>query len=248
MNLPVALQLYTLREYTSTDFIGTLEKVAKLGYKGVEFAGFGGLSAAEIKAELKRLDLTVVGNHVSIAALESDLDAIIAYTLEIGCNIIIMPWFYSENAEGYIELGKNLDAIGAKCKENGITLCYHNHAREFAILDGKSGIDHIFDNASPENLHAEIDTYWTEFAGIDTIAYLSTFKGRLPLLHIKDMDKETRETAEIGEGLLDIASFAKAAQELGTTWLVVEQDRCPRHPAIESVEISMNNLKKMGLA
>ncbi|MGB9810100.1 MAG: sugar phosphate isomerase/epimerase, partial [Caldanaerobacter sp.] len=79
--VPVALQLYTLREETQKDFIGTLEKVAEMGYEGVEFAGYGGLKASELKKVLDRTGLKAAGSHVGIELLKKDLNGVLEYSL-----------------------------------------------------------------------------------------------------------------------------------------------------------------------
>ncbi|MFW6308684.1 MAG: sugar phosphate isomerase/epimerase family protein [bacterium] len=248
MNIPVALQLYTVREETEKDFKGTLSKVAEIGYKGVEFAGYGGLSASELKKLLDDLGLKAAGSHVPYPAIDSDLDRVIQYNLEIDNKYISIPYMEFEGKEEFIKTAEELNKAGEKCKEAGIQLCYHNHNQEFEVFDGTYGLDLLYQNSDAQNLQVEIDTFWAKYAGVDPVEYINKYSGRIPLVHLKDMEaNEEKDFAEVGEGIMDIESIAQAAEKAGAKWLIVEQDQCKRSP-LESIEISFNNLKKMGLA
>jgi sugar phosphate isomerase/epimerase len=248
MNIPIALQLYTLRQETEKDFVGTLKKVADLGYKGVEFAGFGGYSALELKSHLDAFGLKPVGAHIGIEELKNNLDEIIAYNFQLGNKYIVCPWASYESKKDYVEMAQLLKSIGKKLKASGLQLCYHNHAHEFDSFNGEYGLDIIYNKVSSELLKTEIDTYWVAFAGLNPVEYMAKYAGRTPLLHIKDMESsEKREFAEIGTGTMDIRAIAEQAVMNGTEWLIVEQDACKREP-LECVSISIENLKKMNLA
>lgn len=242
MKIPIALQLYTLREETEKDFLGTLEKVAKMGYEGVEFAGYGGLTATKIKSELDRLNLKAAGTHVGIDRLENNLKKEIEFCHAIGCKYIVFPWSTYENKKDFEDIALFLRKIGEECKKNDLTLCYHNHAHEFKKIEGQYGLDIIYEQVELDYLKAEIDTYWVKYAGIDPIEYMKKYADRIPLIHIKDMDMDTREFTEIGRGTMNIDAIIKFAMENGTQWLIVEQDICKRSP-LESVKISIDNLK-----
>jgi sugar phosphate isomerase/epimerase len=247
MNIPIALQLYTLRQETEKDFVGTLKKVADLGYKGVEFAGFGGLSALDMKSHLEAFGLKVAGAHIGIEELKNNLDELIAYNLTLGNKYIICPWASYESKEDYIKMSEQLEAIGKKLNASGLQLCYHNHAHEFDSFNGEYGLDIIYNKVDSELLKTEIDTYWVAYAGLDPVEYMAKYAARTPLLHIKDMENsEKREFAEIGTGTMDIRAIAEQAVMNGTQWLIVEQDACKREP-LESVRISIENLRKMNL-
>ncbi|MCX7842550.1 MAG: sugar phosphate isomerase/epimerase [Clostridia bacterium] len=248
MRMNVGVQLYTLRNETEKDFLGTLEKIADIGYEGVEFAGcYGGLKAHQIKDCLDRLGLKPAGSHVGIDLLRSDLDEVIEFSLEIGNKYIVCPWDRHDSWEGWHEAAKLYKAIGEKCNEKGLKFCYHNHSHEFKKYNDKYAIDIIFNETNPECVLAEIDTYWVQYAGINPKEYLRKFKGRMPLLHQKDMGAgEERATVEVGEGIMDIYGISAVAEEIGAEWLIVEQDDCSR-PPLESIKISFENLKKMKL-
>ncbi|AFK86270.1 xylose isomerase domain-containing protein [Thermoanaerobacterium aotearoense SCUT27] len=244
MDLPLSLQLYTVRNELKDDFVGTLEKVAEIGYKGVEFAGYGGLKANEMRRHLERLGLTPTGSHISLDALKSNLDKEIEYNLEIGNKYIVCPWNKYEAKEDFIETAKLFNEIGEKCAEKGLIFCYHNHNHEFVNFDGKYGLDLIYENSNSNFLKAEIDTYWVKYAGEDPASYIKKYSGRVPLVHLKDMDGATKDFAEIGEGIMNIKDIIDASLEAGVKWFIVEQDVCKR-PPLESAKISFHNINKM---
>jgi sugar phosphate isomerase/epimerase len=248
MSIPIALQLYTLRQETEKDFIGTLKKVSELGYKGVEFAGFGGYSALELKSYLEAFGLKAVGAHTGIESLKNNLEEIIEYNLQLGNKYIVCPWASFENKEDYVKMADLLKQIGKKLKDAGLQLCYHNHAHELQSFEGEYGLDILYGSVDEPLLKAEIDTYWVAYAGLNPVEYVAKYSGRTPLLHIKDMENsEKRDFAEIGTGTIDIKAIAEQAEKNGTEWLIVEQDMCKREP-LESVRISIENLKEMNLA
>ncbi len=247
MNIPIAVQLYTLRQETEKDFIGTLKKVADLGYKGVEFAGFGGYSALELKSYLDAFGLKTAGAHIGLEDLKNNVEQIIEYNMQLGNKYIVCPWASYEGKEDYIRMAELLEEICRKLKASGLQLCYHNHAHEFESFDGAYGLDIIYSKVDRELLSAEIDTYWVTYAGLNPVQYVAKYSGRAPLIHIKDMENsEKREFAEIGTGTINIRAIAEQAEKSGTEWLIVEQDVCKREP-IESVSISIENLRKMNL-
>lgn len=248
MSIPIALQLYTLREETSKDFIGTLKKVSDLGYKGVEFAGFGGFKASELKGHLDALGLKAAGAHINVDELKNNLQQVIEYNVQLGNKYIVCPWAAYENKEDYIKMAEFLSEIGEKIKEAGLQLCYHNHAHEFKSFEGYYGLDILYNRVEKELLKAEVDTYWVAYAGLNPVDYLKKYSGRTPLVHLKDMENnDKRDFAEIGTGILDIKAIAEQAEKNGAEWLIVEQDVCKRKP-LDSVRISINNLRNMNLA
>ncbi len=246
MSIPISVQLYTLREETEKDFLGTLEKVAQIGYKGVEFAGYGDIKSSKMKDKLDKFGLKASGSHVSMDILKNSLEESIEYNLEVGNKYIICPFAKGETRQDYLDLALFLNKTGEKCKKNGIDFGYHNHNHEFNTFDDKYALDIIFENTDSDFVKMELDTYWVQFAGIDPIVYMKKYSGRCPLVHQKDMEKgEGRGFTEVGEGIMDIKGIYNAALEVGAEWFIVEQDKCIR-PSLESIKISFENLKKMG--
>jgi len=244
----VAIQLYTLRDIMRDDFTGGLEKVAKIGYDAVEFAGFGGLKAKEVKQRIKDLGLLPAGSHEGFDGLNQDITKRLDFNLEIGNKFLVvpsMPGKWRENGvDGIKAFGEKMNAIGEAAHKVGIHLCYHNHSFEFEMIDGKSLYDHLFEVTDPNLVKAEVDVYWVKHGGIDPSSLLKKYAGRCPLLHLKDMTAGDNPTfAPVGEGIIDIEGIIKTAHETGYDWLIVEQDRTQR-PVLEAVEISLKNIRR----
>lgn len=247
--IPVALQLYTVRDETARDFAGTIRRVAEIGYPAVEFAGYGDLDADAMKSLLDETGLRAASTHVGFAALDSDLDAQIDYALTIGCQYLVLPYLdrnqYS-NADAFRALAPRLNEIGRRCKERGLGFAYHNHDFEFAGGAGNYGLDALLDATDPALVGSELDVYWAAYAGADPVAYLRSRAGRIPLVHLKDMSPE-RTFTEVGDGTLDMAAIRAAAAEGGARWFIVENDQ-PRMASLESARRSLENLKAAGAA
>lgn len=241
------IQLYTLRNELEKDYIGTLKKVAKIGYKNVEIAGFDAMKSKDLREALEDLGLKAPSSHIGLEILEDKLDWVMEYSQEIGCKNIICPWYKPENYEEYMKLSEKLNHIGELCYSNNIQFGYHNHDHEFNIYNGKMGLDIILDNTDPRFVKSELDTYWVQFAGKDVVGTIKKYSNRIPLIHLKDMEKsEERFFTEVGNGVMDFKAIINAGKENGCKQFIVEQDVCRKDP-IESITISYNNLLKMGL-
>lgn len=249
--IPVALQLYTVRDETAKDFLGTLRQVARIGYAGVELAGTGGLSAPDLKKALDDLGLRCAGSHIGLQAFDSDLGAVIDYNLAIGNPYVVVPALPQELRESeanYKAVAGRLNAIGRACHERGLTLCYHNHAFEFVRFGNRYALDIIYDETDPALVKGEPDVYWIVYAGADPVAWLKNHPGRCPLVHLKDMTPGPQRTfAEVGEGTIDFGPIFAACSPQTTAWYIVEQDRCAG-PSLRSAEISLRHLQEWGIA
>ncbi len=249
--IPIALQMYTLRSETAKDFVGTLKKVAEIGYAGAEFAGTGPLSASELKSLIDGLGLEPAGSHIGLEQLETNISKVIDFNLEIGNKYIVCPGVPEErrNSEkAWKALAEAFNKIGAECKKHNMTFSYHNHSAEFEKFNGKYGLDILLESSDPELVYSQVDTFWVQYAGVDPAGFIKKHPGRCLLVHIKDMaDDEKKSFAEIGEGILDFQAIFAACEEAGTKWYIVEQDTCSR-PPLESVRISFENLKSWGMA
>ncbi|GMQ58319.1 sugar phosphate isomerase/epimerase [Vallitalea sediminicola] len=245
-NIKIALQLYTVREECQTDFIGTLEKVSELGYEGVELAGVHGLTAEQLKKDLDRLNLKVVGSHIGLDELEKDLDNIIDYNKTINNSIIVCPYGKWENKDELEELVCKLNTISNQLNNAGLQLLYHNHSHEFDKIDDSYGLDLLYTLTKKSNMLMELDTHWVKRADKDVIDYMNQNKDILKLVHIKDMKEINGEKtfAAIGEGTMDIQAIINKASEIGCSWVIVENDQ-PEPNGIENVTVSINNLKNM---
>jgi len=251
MNVPIALQLYTVRDQTALDFAGTVRRVAELGYAGVELAGDGGLTAEQMATLLRETGLRLAGNHVPLEGMTTSLDEVIAYNQAIGAHYVGVPFLGQEHRAptGYRAAAKAMNRAGAAFRDAGMALYYHNHAFEFEPLNGTTGMDILLAETDPDLVGFECDVYWVQYAGQDPAAFLAANAGRFPLIHLKDMvgEGEQRTFAEVGEGQIDFAAIFVAAEAQGAAWYIVEQDICQR-PSLESAKISLENLKRWGKA
>ncbi|WP_347548562.1 sugar phosphate isomerase/epimerase [Pseudalkalibacillus hwajinpoensis] len=242
-NIPVAVQMYTLRNESEKDFVGTLEKVAKIGYDGVEFAGYYDMSSKELKKVIDDFGLKAASSHTPLDVLESNLSHVIAYQHEIGSNKLVCPFLAPEkrNEEGYSSLIRSLNHIGQECHKEGITLCYHNHDFELDRLSsGKTALETILDETNPEWVKAEFDIYWLTRAGEDPVRWMKRYQDRTPLVHLKDMTTDGEQFfSELGTGGVDINAVLRQGDQSNVDWWIIEQDKCKRSP-FESIEISMN--------
>jgi sugar phosphate isomerase/epimerase len=242
--IPVAVQMYTLRDESDKDFAGTLKKVAELGFAGVEFAGYGGLTPKEVKVLLDDLGLMAVSSHVSLEELENNLAQVIEDQKMLGSKYIVCPYFSGRNDEDYQALISLLDQVGKTCRHEGITLCYHNHDFELnRLLDGRMALEAIFDDTNSDYVKTELDVYWLTKAGESPVEWMNRYKNRTPLVHLKDMTTDAEQFfAELGTGGVDIEAVLNKGEGAGVQWWVVEQDMSRRTP-FESIEISINYLK-----
>ncbi|WP_274650910.1 sugar phosphate isomerase/epimerase family protein [Paenibacillus humicola] len=246
----IGLQLYTLRNELAQDFKGTLRKVAELGYEGVEFAGYGGIPADEMKSLLQELGLKAIGSHVGPAALRGSLQQEIDYLKTIGAQYLICPHVAAEeraDEESWKRLFSLFEEVGAEAREQGLVFGYHNHAFEFeSRIGGEFVYDALYASTKPESVQVEMDVCWVQFAGQDPLAYIPKYAGRLPLLHLKDFSKDEEgkmKTLELGQGVVNLPAVIQASSDAGVQWLIVEQDHC-QNPPLESVASSLNWLKQ----
>lgn len=179
------IQMYSVRDTAEKSLRDALEGVAKLGYKYIEFAGFFDNDAKTVKAWLDEFNLVCSGTHTGIEAIKPDtINETIAYHKEIGCKNLIVPgcdWSTPEKSDSVLE---TLNFAQKKLAENGITLGYHNHSREFfPTPDGIVFEDEVITKTTVE---LEIDTFWLFNTGKDVIPYLEEIKDRIRVIHLKD--------------------------------------------------------------
>lgn len=266
----IGVQLFTLRNETASDFPGTLRHVAELGYEGVEFAGYGGLSADQMKDLLQETGLKAIGSHVGMQSLRDNLQGEIDYLKTIGGKYLICPHIAEEErqtAEDWKRIFDFFEEVGQEARRNGLTFAYHNHAFEFDIqVAGEFAFDAMYANTSRDSVQVEMDVCWVKFAGQDPLAYIPKYAGRLPLLHLKDFNRDREKieeinqmiakqlghnkfryemvTLELGQGEVPLVNVIAAASDAGVEWLIVEQDMCHTNPPLQSIANSMNWVKQ----
>ncbi|MBP96522.1 sugar phosphate isomerase [Candidatus Poribacteria bacterium] len=249
--IPIALQLYTVREDLVEDPVRTIEAVAEIGYQGVEGGTPTGMSNKDYLSLLNDNNLTLVGSGTSTAGLRDNLSKTVENCSELGINTLMcgIGGELRQNDGDWKRVVAELAEGCAKASEAGLRILYHNHAFEFEDkVDGQYGLDYLFDTIPKSHIQAELDTYWVQAGGEDPVAYISKYAGRLPRLHIKDQAPTNEECpfAEIGHGILSWDEIFTAASLAGIEWYVVEQDRCIRSP-LESAQMSLEYLRSRGM-
>ncbi|WP_290792912.1 sugar phosphate isomerase/epimerase family protein [Flavihumibacter sp. UBA7668] len=256
----VGIQLYTLRELVAKDPRATLQQVASAGYKEVELYGFGGgkffgIPVAEFASFMSSLGLSVPSGHYMPAkflfsdeeAGKAELDEHIQAAITMKSSYLTIPWLPPEkrsNLEDYKKIAAKLNIAGEACKKAGIQLAYHNHDFEFANHGGQTGFDLMTSTTDADLVKWELDLYWVVFAGLDPVQIFSNLKGRIPMWHVKDMNKANRaQNTEIGNGSIDWKRIFKAAKTSGLKHFFVEQENnyVPDH--LKSVESSIRYIK-----
>jgi sugar phosphate isomerase/epimerase len=250
-DIPVALQMYTVRDACEKDFAATLARVAEIGYAGVELAGTYGLTPDKMAGLLGELNLRAVGNHTALAAIRDNFEEVVALHQAVGAEWVIVPSLpkeMRESADALAAAGKALGESADRLADAGLKLAYHNHAFEFETYDGKVGYDILLQSASAK-VFMELDVYWVRHAGGDPADLIRRLGPRCPLVHLKDMTPGDEPTfAEVGHGVIDFDPIFAAAAEAAARWYIVEQDRCVGRASLESAELSFQSLRRWGKA
>jgi sugar phosphate isomerase/epimerase len=270
----IGLQLYTVRDQMEKDFVGTLERVAQIGYREVEFAGYFNHSPEEVRALLNRLGLTSPSVHVGLADLRKDLPGAIRSAKVVGQQYITVPALDEAFSGAKLDLAfwqrtaAELNRIGAAVKAEGLKLAYHNHNFEFDRLDsGQTGWDVLIGQTDPGLLAFELDLLWATFAGMDPVQLFQRNPGRYPLWHVKDI-RGLREAmasvpaehttmqaiqaaaarlAAVGTGDIDFTRIFAQARTAGMEHYFVENDSAAANGAssLADVETSFRNLSRL---
>jgi sugar phosphate isomerase/epimerase len=248
----IGLQLYSIREAAEKDFLGTIELVGDMGYRGIQFAGFFNTPTNDLKKVMDQKGIVPAGSHINplvFESLEDQLDEVLQFNNEIGNNLIICPSISEELRKTRDDYKRRADAfnkIGTKCKQNGFIFAYHNHNFEFDLFNNERGFDILFENTDPELVKIELDCYWATYAGLDPTSIIKKYGDRIVSLHIKDLKHVNGEkrSIEIGSGELDFSGLVKVGQDNGIKWFIVEQEQFDADP-MESCKINIQNLKPL---
>lgn len=248
--IPVALQLYSVRENCASDLPKTLEAVANMGYEGVEFAGYHGRSADDLRKMLDNLGLRVAGTHISIDALLGDeLQRTIEFNHILGNRFLIVPWLPEERRSSktaWLETAHLMNEIAERVRPEGMRVGYHNHAIEFQPIDGDLPWDIFFRAATP-NVVMQLDTGNAMHGGVSPdgiLEIIERYPGRAATVHLKEFSSKN-ERALIGEGDMEWQEFFSLCETIGgTEWYIVEQESYA-FPPIECVRRCIKNLKEM---
>lgn len=238
------VQLYTLRTLMERDFEGTLARVAEIGYREVEFAGYFGRTPAQVRAALASAGLSAPAAHVGLGAVRGDWERTVDAAAEIGHRYLIVAWVpEAERTEGgYRRVAEDLNRAGEAARRAGIRAGYHNHDFEFSPDGCDRPYDLLLAETDPSVVVHEMDLYWITFAGADPLDYFARFPGRFELVHVKDMTAG-REMTEVGSGVIDFPRIFARARQAGIRHAFVEHDS-PAAP-LESIRASHRAMQRL---
>jgi len=242
--IPIGLQLYSVREQCKTDLPGTLAAVAKIGYRGVEFAGYHGHSAKELRKLLDDNRLVACGTHTPYESVLGDkLKDTVEFNRTIGNQFLIVPWMNETTSkQEWLKRAKLYNDIAGQVKADGLWVGYHAHAHDFKQIEGVSAWDLFFGNTKPEVV-MQLDTGNCCAGGADPVAVLKQYPGRARTIHLKAHGGGP-ETV-IGEDKVDWkAVFAFCEKKGKTQWYIVEHET-GKDP-LDAVKRNFEALKKLG--
>ncbi|MCP5525838.1 MAG: sugar phosphate isomerase/epimerase [Verrucomicrobiales bacterium] len=241
--IPVGLQLYSVREQCAKDLPGTLAAVAKIGYQGVEFAGYHGRSAAELKQLLDDNGLICCGTHTPLESILPDqLAATVEFNRTVGNRFLIVPWMQNRTRQEWLAKAKLFNETSEKLRAERMFVGYHAHAHDFEKFEGETAWDIFFGNTDARVI-MQLDTSNCRDGGADPVEVLKQYPGRARSIHLKASGGGA-ETV-IGEDKVDWPAVFEFCEGPGRTrWYVVEHESS-RNP-LDAVARCFAALKKMG--
>lgn len=242
----IGIQLYTVRDLMQKNVASTLESLAKIGYKEIEFAGYFDKSAKEIKGMLAANGLKSFSTHVRLENLQGDvLSKTLDYAAEVGHEYVVLPWLNKKQRQtidqykGYADL---LNKAGVEAKKRGMKMGYHNHAFEFDTVDGQIPYYVLLEETDPVLVKMTMDLYWVQKAGVDHMDLINKYAGRFEQCHVKDMAKDGSIT-DVGTGIIDFAKILKAGKKAGFKHFYIENDRPVN--SLETAKTCFKNLSAL---
>lgn len=265
LDLPLGLELYSVREMLPTSYEATLKQIAAIGYREVEAAGFFNRSASQVKEAMQHAGLRCVSAHYSHDDLHSKLDQIVAFGKEVGFGCIVCPGPGRKDASHYRGRpgvftledwrwnAEQLNKIGKKVHAAGLKFAYHNHTREFRKQDGVVPYEELMRLTDPSKVTMEMDCGWVIVGGGNPVELLRRYPTRISMLHVKDF-KWTRSSdpesspppaTELGRGVIDYRPIFQAAARTGhIKHCFVEQEEFDM-PAMQSLKIDADYMRKL---
>ncbi|NND71567.1 MAG: TIM barrel protein [Rhodothermales bacterium] len=238
----LGIQLYTVRDRMHDDVPGTLGDMAAIGYDEVEFAGYYGYAASDIRSMLTAEGLSSPSAHIDLLDLTDSLPQVLDAATAIGHDYIILPWLADNERmtlDDYRLLADQCNTIGEQCQRAGLQFAYHHHDFELAIVDGERPLDILLGSVDAALMKLEIDFFWCVKAGIDPLDLMQRYQGRVKLCHVKDMDSEG-QMVNPGEGTIDFALLFAASSKAGIEHFFVEHDE-PADP-LSTAEIGFDHV------
>jgi len=243
--IPVGVQLYSVRDVAAQDFVGAIEAIAKMGYKGVEFAGYYGWDAKpkELRHLLDANGLKCCGTHTGLDTITGDnLKATAELHATLGNSFLIVPSLQAKDEQGWLDLAKTFNEIAPKAKALGMRVGYHAHAGDFRKLGEKTSWETFFDNTDADVV-MQIDTGNCMSGGGDPVAILKKYPGRSATVHLKEFGGP--EAAVIGQGVVRWPEVFEVCETTGgTTWYIVEHE--VGADPVGNIRGCLEGLRKMG--
>jgi sugar phosphate isomerase/epimerase len=224
---PLGIQLYTLRDEMAKSVPDTFRRLAQIGYREVEFAGYFDHDAKDLLRLLDENGLAAPASHVSLPLMQSDAEKSIEFASALGHRYIVIPWLAEEHRqsiENYRQIAETFNSIGEQCKAAGLQFAYHNHDFEFDVTDGQIPYDVLLSETDPELVKMEMDVFWVTKAGQSPLQYIDEWPGRFPLWHIKDMSSDG-SMVDVGDGEIDFPALFEQRDRAGLRHGFVEHDR-----------------------
>ena len=255
----VGLQLYTVRDLMKADFDGTIAKVAQIGYKEVEFAGYFGRTGQQVRAACDKNGLVPISTHVQYDELDDKFPSVIETSKAIGLGYIVCPWIPEElrkSPDIWKQAAAKFNRCGELSKKAGMQFAYHNHWFEFLPVNGKLPYDELLKECDANLVKMEMDLCWITAAGGDPLKYFNAYPGRFPLVHVKDLKTlpkvttggsqnygDTVDLTEVGSGIIDWKKIFAQSDKAGIKHYIVEHDS-PKQP-FDSIAKSYDYLEKL---
>lgn len=247
--VPVAIQLYSLRNEAQADFGSVIERLGRIGFAGVEPAGLHGMAPREFLRRVQEAGMVVTSSHIPLP-IGDTANEVLDAAEEIGARDVVvafLPPDRFQDADRIFVTADQLNRAWELAAARGMRLGYHNHNWEFSTrIDGESAWDRLFEQLRPE-IFAELDVYWATVGGCDPVEAVARLGTRARLLHVKDGPADSPKSAmtAAGEGALDLPAIARAAPY--ADWHIVELDRCATD-MFEAVTASYRYLVDQGLS
>ncbi len=244
----IGIQLYTVREELAKNVEGTLARLAEIGFKEVEFAGYPDGTAQSLRKLLNRHGLQAVSSHVDIQRLRADWDRTLDQAIMVGQHFIVVPSVPAEEsrtADDWKRIAGLFNKAGEAARAKGIQFAYHNHDAEFTPVDGRLPYDLLLEETDPRLVQFEMDLYWITKGGQDPLAYFDRWPGRFPLVHVKDMDAAPSHFfTEVGKGTIDFKRIFRKAKQAGIRHYFYEQDDMTGSP-FDAAKASYDYLRSL---
>ena len=227
----IGVQLYTVRDAMQRDFEGTLGRIAGVGYREVETAGYFGRTAAQVRDALRRAGLSAPSAHVPLESLGTGWDQVLADAHTIGHRYLVMPWLDEKDRtslDAYRRIADRLNRAGEAASRAGIRFAYHNHDFEFHPIEERLPYDLLLESTDPGHVRFQLDLYWITKGGQDPLAYFARWPGRFPSVHVKDSaGPPEHRMADVGAGTIDWKRIFARRHEAGIEHFFVERDDPP---------------------